>query len=366
MSPAAVARPEDTSGDHGLRAIMSFVYGRSSAVGGFTFIAAIAACGGETLPPPLKDGGRDAAVDAVDSASASDAAPHDASPISCSTDAPGAGKNCGTSGADDCCASLSVSGGSFLRNYDGVNLFEKAEPATTSPFYLDKYEVTVGRFRAFVEAYPGSRPKQGDGAHPKHPESGWNPSWFLPNTQAALRQQLATDSGCKVLTWTDQSGPNEKLPINCVPWYDVFAFCAWDRGRLPTSAEWEFAAGAGSEQRVFPWSQPPTSATVDATFAAYEPTPAYLSGPLPVGSFPKGASAFGQFDLAGNVEEVMLDGEVLPGNCDDCVEPATNGRHDMRGGSWDGPYSNMYIVIENVTRESDRFRYQGARCARDP
>ena len=74
---------------------------------------------------------------------------------------------CGASGNGDCCESPLVTGGTFNRNND------PAYPATISDFRLDKYFVTVGRFRKFVEAYPESRPKDGDGEHPKIPGSGW-------------------------------------------------------------------------------------------------------------------------------------------------------------------------------------------------
>jgi hypothetical protein len=49
--------------------------------------------------------------------------------------------------------------------------------ATLSDFWLNRFEITVGRLRAFVDAYPGSRPKAGDGAHPRIAGSGWNPAW---------------------------------------------------------------------------------------------------------------------------------------------------------------------------------------------
>lgn len=89
---------------------------------------------------------------------------------------------------------------------------------------------------------------------------------MLPADVTALRA-MRDDT---YATWTDAPGANEHLPINDVSWFVAFAFCAWDGGRLPTYAELSFAAAGGSEQRVYPWSVPPTDSTITRTRAAYE------------------------------------------------------------------------------------------------
>ena len=93
---------------------------------------------------------------------------------------------CGPKGSDDCCKSLPVPGGTFNRGYDGILYKEANHPATVSDFYLDKYEITVGRFRAFVNAGLGTQktpPAAGSGAHPKIAGSGWSSRW---NARLAL------------------------------------------------------------------------------------------------------------------------------------------------------------------------------------
>src|SRR6185503_5212427 len=105
--------------------------------------------------------------------------------------------------------------------------------------------------------------------------------------------------------------------MNCVSWFEAFAFCAWDGGRLPTETEWNYAAAGGNEQRVYPWG-----ANIDLTKASYDcagdgsgtGTPnCMFSDMLPVGSrSPQGDGKWGQADLAGNVWEWTLDWGATP------------------------------------------------------
>jgi formylglycine-generating enzyme required for sulfatase activity len=76
--------------------------------------------------------------------------------------------NCGPGGNENCCTSLEVTGGTFFRTYvnDGGGPTGEADPATVSAFRLDKYAVTVGRFRQFAAAWSaGYRPPPGSGKH---------------------------------------------------------------------------------------------------------------------------------------------------------------------------------------------------------
>src|SRR5262249_38914036 len=91
------------------------------------------------------------------------------------------------------------------------------------------------------------------GKHPSDPRTGWDPAW-----NAALQNYLPMTTGCgnsAHKTWTDMPGVNENLAINCVYWIVALAFCAWDHGRLPTEAEWQYAATIDRERkhRMYPW-----------------------------------------------------------------------------------------------------------------
>jgi formylglycine-generating enzyme required for sulfatase activity len=277
--------------------------------------------------------------------------------------------SCGPLRNENCCESLLVPGGTFARNYDGVDYTDRSYPATVSAFYLDKYEITVGRFRTFVNAGMGTQqnpPAEGAGAHPKIAASGWSSTWNaqLPANTAALKTALRCHAGYQ--TWTDMPGNDENKPMNCLDWYSVFAFCAWDGGRIATDAEWHYAASGGSEQRYYPWSRPAASTTIDDTYAVY--CGGACRSLQNVGSkSPKGDGKWGQSDLAGNVWEWTLDwlGTPYPMPCNDCALVNGGGYQTFRGGSFDD--------IAPTLRSADRHVYYpeyrgaiGGRCARAP
>ena len=262
---------------------------------------------------------------------------------------------------------MPVPGGTFNRGYDGVLYKDANHPATVSDFYLDKYEVTVGRFRAFVNAGLGTQkspPAEGSGAHPKIAGSGWSSRW---NAQLAAGHGRV--EGCSQVR-RDALGPgptrpgsNENKPIECLDWYTAFAFCAWDGGRLPTYAEWNYAASGGSEHRYYPWSVPPTSETIDDSYAVYCGSACL---PQNVGSkSPKGDAKWGQSDLGGNAWEWTLDWSpkqyIMP--CRDCAEVAAGSYRVFLGGSNNDIASTLLSASRHIS-VPEYHGVVGARCAR--
>jgi len=285
----------------------------------------------------------------------------------------GLAATCGPSGNGDCCASLQVPGmlptETFYRSYDGVTYTDKGYPATVAGFYLDKYEITVGRFRKFMNAGKGtqsSTPGAGDGVHPRISGSGWNSAWNtnLLLTTDALKAGIKCDSTFH--TWTDTAGSNESLPQNCITWYEAFAFCAWDGGRLATEAEWNYAAAGGSEHREYPWGS-----GIDYTKANYlcmaDGNPACaLSDIITVGSLPAGNGKWGHSDLAGNLKEFTLDWFVTPYQtpCANCADLDVATFRVVRGGNFGDLDSYLLSAFRFICNPGDRDIYVGARCAR--
>jgi formylglycine-generating enzyme required for sulfatase activity len=278
----------------------------------------------------------------------------------------GLAATCGPNGNASCCASTVVTGGTFYRSYDAVTYTDKSNPATVSDFRMDTYEITVGRFRKFVAAYPGSKPVAGAGKNPNNPsDPGWNAAWntAMPADQASLTAALKCNATWQ--TWTDSAGANENRPINCITWYEAFAFCIWDGGRLPTEAEWNYAAAGGSEQRAYPWSVPSTSTTIDCTYANYSGCGA---GTKNVGATStKGDGKWGQSDLAGNVWEWVLDWYgSYPNPCNNCANISSAPERVVRGGGFNNLASPLLASNRNSFNPTNRFNYIGSRCVRTP
>ena len=298
----------------------------------------------------------------------------------------GLAMTCGPSGTDSCCNSLVIPGGTYYRSYDTARDEESGTrdfPAMLSRFRLDKYEVTVGRFRAFVDAGSGTQaspPTTGAGAHALITGSGWDAAW---NTSLETSSEaLKTEVKCKgtIPTWTDTPGGNESRPINCITWFEAMAFCAWDGGFLPTEAEWNYAATGGNAQRAYPWSEDLN--TLDGMHASYRDGTDCVGDGMPgcaltdlvaVGTKPSGNGRWGQSDLAGNVFEWTLDwwAETYQLPCVDCADITPSVRPEdatrvFRGGSFYGVATDLRTAKRRNTTPINRDGGIGVRCARAP
>jgi formylglycine-generating enzyme required for sulfatase activity len=252
------------------------------------------------------------------------------------------------------CGLVRVDGGTFTFGQREALRSVVVPSVSVSAFLLDSHEVTVERFRAFWDAgHPGASVRE-----PAPRAYSWTFNW----------------------TREARAAGREEHPINCVDWNTARAFCAWDGGRLPTEAEWEYAA-RGTAGRTYPWGNEPPDAT-RGNYAGIEGRRCSLAwgvlhegddrfcATAPVGSFPEAPSRF--FDLGGNVWEWVEDAwSESPQRCwSSRQDPRCSlnvGGHVYRGGSFGGPGDeNARSAARLGDRPEGRSANVGVRCARTP
>ncbi|MDF1666631.1 MAG: SUMF1/EgtB/PvdO family nonheme iron enzyme [Planctomycetota bacterium] len=261
-----------------------------------------------------------------------------------------------------------VSAGSFDM---GSNYGEADEQpiirVDVDPFYIDKYEVTNAQYKVFLAAVKNGAKRVLHEDCPKDKDHQPSPA---KNSEINFRFPKDYFSNPKFDTY----------PVVGIDWYDAYTYAAWAGRRLPSEAEWEYAARS-VENREFPWgSERPLTPTAKANYFNPRPnrkgrrdlerldkfsTTAVFDHAdgfpfiAPVGSYPEGKAKCGAMDMAGNVWEwtsssYHLYGKKSPKN--------TKILRVLRGGAWDSPSSflfrtsNRVSVQPNVRRVSIGFR----------
>ena len=217
-------------------------------------------------------------------------------------------------------------------------------PVTLGSFSLDRYEVTNARFRRFLER----RPEWRRGRVPAAPHDGN----YLKH-------------------WDGAEFPRGKgdHPVVNVTWHAAVAFCRAEGKRLPTEAEWEYAARGGLTGKAFPWGDEMPDAT-RANFGASN-----IGATNVVGSY--AANGYGLFDMAGNVWEFVADewGPYASGASSDPVAGGNlfsagdsylrvSTRRVIRGGSYGGAPVNLRVAYRDSHPPGGARDFVGFRCAK--
>jgi formylglycine-generating enzyme required for sulfatase activity len=323
-------------------------------------------------------------------------------------------ETCGPTKDDSCCAGSPVAGGDYQPyvdaagdNQEGTSIATSINPvpfhSVIGDFYLDRYELTVGRFKRFLRAYDSwilNNVREGGARNPNLPRraSVTCGEKEVPTTgawQAEWNEYLAPDATEFVRRLTEECGkPNDPenkraspgtfradpdtsedtRPMTCLNWFEAFAVCMFDGARLPTEAEWNYAAAGGAQERPFPWASGPDYPDTRSFRPGYAAVRTNAELAEPVGSFPLGVSVFGQHDMAGNAWEWVLD---APATAVDYPSQPSNpvnlcGYHPglghtervLRGGSYEFGASYARTSARMAVLDSFRYRDIGVRCAR--
>jgi formylglycine-generating enzyme required for sulfatase activity len=227
---------------------------------------------------------------------------------------------------------------------------------------LDQCVSALGSERCEPGKYDDETP-----SHSVTLDSFWIDKYEVTNAQYA---RCVADGSCEPPSRSStESRPGyygdsqyDDYPVIWIAWLDADAYCQWAGGRLPTEAEWEYAA-RGQDRTIYPWGDDPPSDTL----LNYGWN---VGDTAQVGSYPGGASWVGAMDMAGNVWEWVYDRYAedyyAQSPAQNPTGPATGYENVHRGGS----FSRDLISVRNANRSSNppNFDYWniGFRCVIAP
>ncbi|SEO52637.1 formylglycine-generating enzyme family protein [Paenibacillus sp. OV219] len=277
-----------------------------------------------------------------------------------------------------------LAGGSFLMGTDDSEGFPAdgegpIREVTLEPFYMDPCAVSNAEFARFIDE---------TGYATETEQFGWSfvfHALVSPETAKKVVSVVQSTPWWWVVQgadWRHPEGPDSDIasrldhPVAQVTWKDAEAYCRWAGKRLPTEAEWEYAARGGLMQKRYPWGDElkqggehrcniwqgkfPTKNHASDGYVGTSPVNAYL---------PNG---YGLYNMSGNVWEMCSDwfspNDHLTGPRHNPKGPAKGTAKSMRGGSFlcHKSYCNRYRVAARSSNTPDSSSSNiGFRCARD-
>ena len=275
-----------------------------------------------------------------------------------------------------------ISGGLFTMGTDEAILPQDGEgPARrvqVSDFFIHKYEVSNREFAAFTAdtGYVTEAETFGNSfvlemllsvsVKSGITQAVMNAPWWLPVEGASWKQPEGEDSDIK---------DRQKHPVVHVSWNDAVKYCQWSGGRLPTEAEWEYAARGGLEGRLYPWGNNPLPRgdhwmnIWQGEFPEENTAEDGYVGTAPVDSFPP--NRYGLHNMAGNVWEWVSDWWTIRHSEEFQIDPRgpPSGKDKVKkGGSYicHPQYCFRYRCAARSQNTPDSSASNlGFRCARD-
>lgn len=244
--------------------------------------------------------------------------------------------------------------GSFMMGNNEIERALREHKVNLSHYWISKYPVTIGQFRAFVEDTNYQTEVLNEG-HTGPWVYDFDENGFIP------KYGYYWDNAFKdVIAKFPEITINDQHPVGSISWNDAIAFTNWlseNTGliiSLPTEAEWEFAA-RGNDGRIYPWGNEDPDGTranyADDTFEKYFPGTEQalvhhgvddgFAITSPVGSFPLGQSPIGAMDMAGNLTEWVYDSYYVLTKkqaieVNNPIYTIKNGENMEKGGLWCG------------------------------
>ncbi len=240
-----------------------------------------------------------------------------------------------------------------IKTIDGRSPFEPRRPRPTGASDVqNKPEVRISAGQFLM----GDTRDKNAPVHKVHLDAYWIDTREVTNAQ--YREFVTSTKRAAPRYWRDAKYNAPDQPVVGVSWEDADAYCAWKGKRLPTEAEWERAA-RGTHSRLFPWGD-----RFDVTRT--NTREARTRRPLPVGTFPEGATSEGLLDMSGNVWEWCWDWfdekyyRVSPLN--NPTGPEAGKKRVIRGGGWSAPH--IHMARRRGEKPHKTYPSLGFRCAR--